>query len=98
MRRRSGELPGECAISGCKDWAHVRGLCAACYSAWFRLRSKTAGQAKEYLYRIRRLESRVPVLVGAQKDDDPHFERERKPRAVTRERVGAQVRTQVRNY
>lgn len=75
MRRRAGELPEECAISGCKDWAHIRGLCGACYSAWFRLRTKTPTQAKEYLYRVRRYEARIPVLVGARKDDDPHFNR-----------------------
>jgi len=65
---------GDCAIDECGEPAHVRGLCLACYSAWFRLRDKTIAQARDYLWRTKRLATRVPILVGARKQDDPHWD------------------------
>jgi hypothetical protein len=62
MKKRKKADDRPCAIPGCEENAKTAGFCAACYSAWYRLRDLSMPEIGRYLWQKRRLIARVPIL------------------------------------
>jgi hypothetical protein len=56
----------KCSIPECQEQARCSGLCPACYSWTHRMRYYSAGQLSTYLYRQRRMHSRIGLRYSQQ--------------------------------